>query len=147
MIFFLIFFILPLTEVMVFVAVGGEIGLLSTLMLCVLTALIGSFLVHKQGIEVLFRGRAALMEGVFPAQELFDGFCIVVAGAMLITPGFVTDTIGFSLLIPAVRRFAQERVTAYVEKRTAQSRGRCDLSHPVPGDIEGTYQRLDRVDD
>lgn len=147
MIFFLIFFIIPLTEVMVFLAVGGEIGFLRTFLICVLTALIGSFLVQKQGIETLFRGRAALDQGVFPAQELFDGFCIVIAGAMLITPGFVTDTLGFSLLIPKIRSLLQDRVTLYINKRAAQAQRRRDPFHQDHGDIEGTYQRLDRDDD
>ncbi|MCB1556938.1 MAG: FxsA family protein [Alphaproteobacteria bacterium] len=102
--FFIIFLIIPLIEVGLFIAVGGEIGVFSTLMLCVLTAVLGAAIIRHQGIETLFSVRSAVDQGKLPVQGLFDGLCLAIAGALLLTPGFFTDAIGFSLLVPGLRR-------------------------------------------
>ena len=94
---------LPLIEIWVFIEVGGEIGALTTVGICVLTALIGTVMIRAQGIATLMRARGQMEQGTLPARELFDGLCLIIAGAFLLTPGFVTDTLGFLLLIPAFR--------------------------------------------
>lgn len=142
MLFFVIFIIIPLMEISVFISVGDEIGVIQTLLLCFLTAAIGGYLVKMQGLDTLFRGRQVMNQGYLPVQELFDGFCIVVAGAMLITPGFVTDFIGFSLLVPPVRRMVQaylsKRMDIYME--TSASR---KPQPPQSGVIEGEFERVE----
>lgn len=129
-------------EVYVFLQAGRHIGLLDTLLLCILTAVIGSFLVRKQGLETLLRGRASMMNGQLPVSEMFHGFCIVIAGALLITPGFVTDTIGFLLLIPPVRdllrTYLSKHFDGVVETQTYRRRD--------DGVIEGEYRRVDEPD-
>jgi len=142
MIFFIIFIIIPLTEISVFIAVGDEIGILATLLLCLLTAIIGGFLVRQQGLNTLFRGRQALNQGYLPVEEIFDGFCIVISGAMLITPGFVTDIIGFSLLIPAVRRILRTHLSSRMEFYMDTS-GQDYSSRPRGDIIEGDYEKVD----
>jgi UPF0716 protein FxsA len=71
--------------------------------LVVLTAVIGTALFRAQGFRVLMRAQDTLAQGGFPAEELFDGICILVAGVLLLTPGFVTDTLGLALLVPGLR--------------------------------------------
>lgn len=101
--FFIIFLIIPLIEIALFLRVGAEIGIVSTLLLCVVTAALGGFLIRQQGLQTLFSVRGAMEQGQLPIEGLFDGLCLAVAGALLLTPGFFTDAIGFSLLVPPVR--------------------------------------------
>lgn len=103
MLFFVIFMVIPFLEIMVFITVGTKIGLFTTLGLCFLTALIGGSIVKYQGLNTLMSAQNSLRKGELPSRALFDGLCIVAAGAMLITPGFITDFLGFSLLVPPVR--------------------------------------------
>ena len=103
MLFFIIFLIIPLIEIALFVTIGEEIGLVTTLLLSVLTAIIGASLLRQQGLKVLFSAQKQLSTGDLPLQEIFDGFCLAIAGTTLITPGFFTDFIGFMLLLPPIR--------------------------------------------
>ncbi|MEM8832980.1 MAG: FxsA family protein [Pseudomonadota bacterium] len=106
--FIILFIIIPLVEIYFFLLVGDAVGILQTLLLCVLTAIIGGFLVKKQGLETLFNAQKNLQGGTLPMKEIFDGFCLVVAGALLMTPGFFTDIVGFSLLVPFFRDFLKK---------------------------------------
>ncbi|BCU07515.1 FxsA family protein [Allochromatium tepidum] len=105
----LLFVGLPLTELYVLIQVGSEIGALSTILLLILTAVVGIWIVRYQGFGVLMRVRDLLDRGEVPAIELLDGALILVAGLCLILPGFVTDSLGFLLLIPPLRRRLIER--------------------------------------
>lgn len=97
------FIAVPLLEIAVFIQVGGLIGLWPTLGLVLLTAVAGTWLLRMQGMATLSRARSQLDQGVLPARELFDGLCLVFAGALLLTPGFVTDSLGLLLFVPALR--------------------------------------------
>ena len=99
----LLFLIVPLAEIALLIEVGGAIGTLPTIAACVGTAALGGVLVRSQGRAVLAALSRALAEGRLPAREAFDGACILVAGALLMTPGFLTDAAGFALLVPALR--------------------------------------------
>jgi len=94
----------PIIEIAVFIEVGGRIGLWSTIGIVILTAVIGTAMLRQQGISVLFRIQENLNANRMPVRELFDGVCLVAAGALLLTPGFVTDAIGFLLFIPPLRQ-------------------------------------------
>lgn len=98
-----VFFVTPLIEMYLLIEVGGWIGALPTIGLVVLTAVIGVFLLRVQGLTTLGRGIAKLQSGVMPAAEMVEGFLLAVAGALLLTPGFVTDGFGFCLLTPPLR--------------------------------------------
>lgn len=100
---FIIFILIPMVEIAVFIAVGEHIGLGTTLLLAFLTAIIGGIIIRRQGMETVVSLRTQMERGGLPLKEIFDGFCLVAAGALLITPGFVTDTMGFLLLIPKIR--------------------------------------------
>ncbi|PCH58922.1 MAG: hypothetical protein COC19_08105 [SAR86 cluster bacterium] len=103
--FIMVFFIaVPLLEMMLLFRVSDEIGGLSTIMLVVLTAVIGVQVLKRQGLSTLIRANARLQSGQIPAQEIVEGMMLAGAGALLLTPGFITDFIGFALLTPPLRR-------------------------------------------
>ena len=111
------FILFPLAEVAVFIEVGGEIGALPTVVACVVTAVIGSFLLRVQGLATLGRVREQMDRGIPPARELFDGALLLLAGALLLVPGFVTDAIGFLLFLPPLRGYLFAQVTKHAEVR------------------------------
>lgn len=99
------FIAVPIIEIAVFIQAGEHLGLWPTLATIVLTAMIGTALLRHQGLATLARARESMNNDMFPAAEVFDGLCLLVAGALLITPGFVTDGAGFLLFIPALRAY------------------------------------------
>ncbi|GMR01217.1 MAG: membrane protein FxsA [Gammaproteobacteria bacterium] len=100
----LLFIIIPLIELYVIIAVGEEIGAFWTVILVLLTAVIGVNLLRIQGMSTLMRAQRNMAQGAVPAMEMMEGIALAVAGVLLITPGFITDSIGFLCLIPASRR-------------------------------------------
>lgn len=116
--------------------VGEHIGVVPTLLLCVLSAMIGSALLRRQGLATLLSVQRSLQGGGMPLQELFDGFCLALAGVLLMTPGFFTDAMGFALLIPRVRVWVRAWALRYCE---VQARAQ----EAESGIIEGDFIRLD----
>ena len=94
----------PLLDIAVFIEVGEAIGLWPTLATVILTALFGAWCLRAQGLATLARARAQIDRGALPARELFDGACLLIAGAFLLTPGMITDSVGFLLFVPPFRR-------------------------------------------
>lgn len=105
---FIAFLLVPPIEIGLFVAVGGRIGVWPTMGIVLLTAVIGARLVSLQGRGVLSQIRDEFIAGQFPAKTLAHGAMILVAGALLLTPGFLTDAIGFSLLSPQIRELLRK---------------------------------------
>jgi len=101
----LLFIVMPILEMWLLITVGGYIGALSTILLVMLTALVGIGLLRAQGFATLWRGREKLQQGKVPAQEMIEGIVLAVSGALLLTPGFVTDAVGFLGLLPFSRVF------------------------------------------
>ena len=116
--FLAVFGLVAVAEMATFFWVESRIGLGWALALAVLTALVGSFLVRRAGLSVLNRIQGKLGQGQLPGRELSDGAAVLVSGAFLISPGFITDVLGFMLLIPAVRglvyRTLWKRVSARI---------------------------------
>ena len=112
---FLLFLAVPLIEIALFIQVGGAIGLFPTLGIVVLTAILGTYLVRSQGLQAMDRLRRSFNELRDPVEPLAHGAMILFSGALLLTPGFFTDAVGFALLLPPVRaavfRYLQSRVT------------------------------------
>lgn len=94
---------IPLIEIFLFIEVGGWIGAWPTIALVILTAFIGTALLRQQGLATLARAQAEINEDRLPLGEIFNGFCLLVGGVLLLTPGFLTDALGFALLIPPMR--------------------------------------------
>lgn len=144
---FLLFVLMPIGEMYLLFQVGDYIGALPTIGLVMLTAMIGIFLLRRQGLATLTRGMQRLEAGQMPASEMAEGLLLAVAGALLLTPGFVTDTIGFVLLTPPLRR----QIAAYLIDRAmvvgVAQRGGQARNHPPRGSgpsvIDGEYERKD----
>lgn len=102
--FLLIFVGAPLVELYLLIEVGSVIGALPTIALSIFTAVLGGMLVRVQGFRVLFRAQAALDQHEVPALELLEGALLLLVGLALLLPGFITDAVGFLLLVPALRR-------------------------------------------
>ncbi|NQV85359.1 MAG: FxsA family protein [Rhodospirillales bacterium] len=111
------FIAVPIIEITLFIEVGGRIGLAPTVGVVILTALAGTALLRHQGLATLRKAQASLQENRFPMDEVFDGLCLVVAGALLLTPGFFTDAIGLSLFVPPFRTLLRRRITAFLIAR------------------------------
>jgi len=129
----LAFIVVPILEIAVFIQAGELIGLWPTLGGIVLTAVVGVALLRWQGLKTLQRAQANLAEGTVPLSPMAEGLALVVAGALLLTPGFVTDAVGFLLLVPAVR----QRIGAYLIKHmTFMTSGMSGMTGfgPPPGD-------------
>lgn len=119
----LAFIAVPMAEIAVFISVGGIIGLWPTLAIVVLTAFIGTYLLRQQGLGVLREIETRINQGDVPVQALFDGACLLLAGALLLTPGFITDTLGLLLFLPPVRRYAGRLILHHFTIRAARRQG------------------------
>ena len=101
----LLFFItIPVVEMYILILVGGQIGALTTIALVVLTATIGLWLFRREGFATLQNLQSKLNHGEIPGKELLEGVMLLIGGALLLTPGFVTDSIGFVCLLPGLRK-------------------------------------------
>ena len=106
--FFLLF--VPILEIAVFILVGGEIGVVTTIALVLLTAIAGSILLRVQGFSTLNRIQMKMQAEEVPGEELINGVMILIAGVLLLTPGFVTDALGFLLFFPPFRKLVWNRI-------------------------------------
>ena len=133
----------PLVEIALFIRVGGWLGLVPTLALIVLTAVVGTAVMRHQGFTVLRRAQSQMEQGGVPVQEVFEGVCLMLAGALLLTPGFLTDTVGALLLLPPVRAALYRRVKAHLEARVVVA-GRAPLRPGGrPPVIEGEFEEVE----
>ena len=99
----LAFTIIPIIEIYLLIEIGSIFGVLTAITLVILTGFLGAFMARMQGLQTLFRIQESLREGRMPSGELLDALLIVIAGVVLLTPGFLTDSAGFLLLIPTTR--------------------------------------------
>lgn len=113
----LLFIVVPIVELMLLIRMGQIVGLLPTLALVVTTGVVGAGLARLEGLKTLWTLQSELAQGRLPAQAIMDGLAILVGGALLLTPGILTDILGFALLLPRSRRAIQKRVRARLEKR------------------------------
>jgi UPF0716 protein FxsA len=116
----------PVVELYVLIKIGAVIGALPTLGLIILTAIMGAALLRQQGLVTLHRFRTALDEGYLPAMEIVEGVALLIGGVLLLTPGFVTDAVGFLLLLPITRK---------AMLKAAVKRSRFTQNPPVKGRV------------
>ena len=114
---FLLFIALPIAELYVIVQVGQSIGVLPTLALLIVDSLVGAALARSQSRAAWERFNRALAEGRVPARETFDGAMLILGGALLITPGFITDAFGLALLLPPSRAVIRNLLVRAVGRR------------------------------
>ena len=115
---FLIFIIIPILEITIFITVGSNIGVLNTIAIILLTALVGIFLVRRKGLSLLFNARQNMSQGIMPTEEIKGGIFLLISGLLLITPGFFTDCIGFSMFLKPVQNFVAFKAKQYFQSRT-----------------------------
>lgn len=128
---FAIFVAVPIIEIALFIQVGGFIGLFPTLAIVILTALLGTYLVRQQGALALSQLRNSFNELQDPSEPLAHGAMILFSGALLLTPGFFTDAVGFLLLIPRVREilFREVRSRVTVKSFSVNSQSSVQTEH------------------
>lgn len=114
---FLLFITVPLIELFLFLVIGQKIGILPTFAIILLTGVLGASLARSQGLKVLAKYQQSIAQGKLPHEAVIDGLLILIAGALLLTPGFLTDTIGFLLLAPAVRQIVRSRLETSLRDR------------------------------
>ena len=114
---FFIFIFVPIIEIIIFITVGSSIGILNTIVVILITALAGIYLVRRQGINLLFNAQRNLSQGVMPAQEIKGGIFLLISGLLLITPGFFTDCIGFLMFLKPVQNFVELKAKKYFQSR------------------------------
>lgn len=138
--FFLIFILLPVAEIAVFLQVADEIGFLGALGLLILAGFAGGALLRYQGFQTILSMRQSMRGRRAQAAGLFDGFFMMLAGFLLILPGFLSDVLALSLLLPGVRRILRDALKAYVfQGASPQPGGRARGAGDV---IEGEYEDL-----
>ena len=135
-IFFVLFLVIPIIEIFFLIKVGEVIGAFPTIILVVLTAVIGAGLLRQQGLSTLARFQQNISAGKLPAQEMVEGIMLAVGGALLMTPGFVTDTMGFLCLLP----FSRKYIAANIIKRSG-AKISAGMSGGFTGSAGGFYQQ------
>lgn len=139
---FVAFLLVPLIEIALFIQIGGLIGLWPTLGIVILTAVLGTYLVRSQGLMALNNLRGSFSRLEDPSEPLAHGAMILLAGALLLTPGFFTDAVGFALLAPPVRLM----LIAYIRKNIKVQRFEMG-PHPDPFSDQTTRRPRDTVID
>lgn len=163
----LVFVAVPLLEIALLIKLGGAIGFWTTLAIVIGTAIVGTSIMHRQGLQAMIKAQDSLAEGKLPLESVVDGAFLLMSGAFLLTPGLITDTIGFLFLIPPLRQFlarwGYNRFFARAGKQRAPGYGaqQEDYGRPAGPDrgsglgpddgrdfgsgpvIDGEFQRLD----
>jgi UPF0716 protein FxsA len=117
---FLAFTLVPFIEIYLLIKIGGQVGAFNTILIVILTGLLGASLARLEGIKTMTKVRDSLNRGDLPAEEMLDAMLIFVAGVVLLTPGFLTDLTGLALLVPKLRywfkRWLRKKFDEWLEK-------------------------------
>ena len=114
---FLLFIFIPIIEISIFITVGSNIGILNTIAIILLTAIVGIFFVRRQGLNLLFNAQRNMSQGIMPTEEIKGGIFLLISGLLLITPGFFTDCIGFVMFLKPVQDFISRQASNYFRSR------------------------------
>ena len=117
---FLLFIFIPIIEIAIFITVGSNIGILNTIAIILLTAVIGIYFVRRQGLSLLFNAQRNMTQGIMPTEEIKGGIFLLISGLLLITPGFFTDCAGFLMFLNPVQNFISQKARNYFHSRTRQ---------------------------
>ncbi|MCK4943126.1 MAG: membrane protein FxsA [Candidatus Aminicenantes bacterium] len=112
-----LFVMVPLVELSILIKLGKYLGTLNTILIIILTGILGAAFARSQGAGIISRIRNSLNQGQIPGDELIQGLLILAGGLMLITPGFITDLLGFSLILPYSRKWYARMFLSYIEKK------------------------------
>lgn len=128
----LLFTIIPVVELFVLIEIGGHIGTMNTIALIVLTGIIGASFAKSQGAQIIYEIRSTFNQGQIPGKELLQGVMILAGGILLLTPGFITDLVGFSLLFPLTRLFYTRAALSYIKKKYKSGQWNIITTFPGP---------------
>lgn len=131
--------LVPIVELTVLVAVAGKIGVLTTVALVVLMSFVGAAVARRQGLGSLRRLQQAVQAGRPPVAEVFDGFCVLLGGGLLVLPGFVSDVAGAALLLPPVRALLYKAMAQREQRQSPPDAGRRQVEV-----IEGEYEEIEQ---
>ena len=139
---FLFFFTVPFVEIYLLLQLGGIVGIFPTILLVIFTAILGAWLLRQQGFATWKRFQDNLAKGEVPAYEMIEGPILLVGGALLLTPGFFTDALGFACLIPQTRKFFAQYV---LEKHLIRTQNGSPFQQPKSENnaLEGEFKRED----
>lgn len=144
--FFLLVLVLSLSELYLLIYVAEHTTLLTTLALCVLTGVVGGAMVRAQGLRTLANIQRSLARGQVPAQDIVSGLILLMIGTLFLTPGFLTDTLAFMILIPPVRKVVAGFLVGYFKRRIRFSKvgfGKKAASSGNTFEPEGTVIEVD----
>ena len=119
---FLVFTTVPIVEIYLLIHIGSVFGVFTSIALVVFTGFLGAYLARIQGLKTLFKMQKSVKEGRMPSGELLEALLIVAAGLVLLTPGFLTDTVGFLLLLPNVRNIVKSWVQSKIKTQYMSER-------------------------
>ncbi|MEW9797689.1 FxsA family protein [Alteromonas sp. CYL-A6] len=148
---FLLFAVMPIIEITVLIQVGGMIGGWNTVAIVILTAFAGAYLVRREGLQTLQTAQRKMQQNQLPGREMMEGLMLVIAGVLLVTPGFITDIIGFLFVLPPTRKLLAAGLSKHLKMRVVTSQGGFTAysQHAAPEDfrsprgegdiIEGEY--------
>lgn len=146
---FLLFAILPIAEIAILINVGEQIGGWYTVAIVILTAFVGARLVRQQGLSTLTQAQQKMQTGIMPGQEMAEGLLLVIAGVLLVTPGFITDILGFLLTLPITRPIIAKGILARLTVKMVSPSFQGDFQHKSHAQtqtediIEGEFERKD----
>ena len=150
---FLLFALLPILEITILITVGEQIGGWNTVAIVVATAFVGAYLVRQQGLSTLLTAQQKMQSGVIPGQEMAEGLLLVISGVLLVTPGFITDIVGFLLCLPVSRPLIAKALLKQLSLKVVQTHTQQNAyshyqqsktSEAAQGDIiEGEYEKKD----
>lgn len=136
----LLFIIVPLVEIYLFITIGQMIGVLPTVLLVILTAIVGTYLLRVQGLATLQKIQSTLEKGLMPTEALIEGILLILGGALLLTPGFFTDVVGFFCIVPILRTHLISWLKRYI---LLINQSASPKRPKQPSTIEGEYRRED----
>ncbi|QEE37103.1 FxsA family protein [Octadecabacter sp. SW4] len=139
----ILFIVIPLIEIALFIQVGGAIGLLATLVIVIGTAVLGAALVRSQGAQAMANLRQSMNELTDPTEHLAHGAMILFSGALLLTPGFFTDAVGFALLVPAIRLAVYKALRARMDVQSFEMGQNPRPRGPQDQVIDGEFEEVD----
>lgn len=142
---FLFFLVVPFVEIYLLLQVGGVIGAFPTVLLVVFTAALGAWLLRRQGFATWQRFQTNLAQGTIPAYEMIEGPILLVGGALLLTPGFFTDALGFACLIPSLRRRIAQYIIEHHLLMTTYGNGINPAQSRRQDIIEGEFTKEDET--
>jgi UPF0716 protein FxsA len=143
-IFAVLFLVVPIVEIFLLIQVGGIIGVWPTILCVVGTAVAGAYLLRQQGLSTLARFQNNMSTGVLPAKEMLEGVALLIGGALLMTPGFFTDAVGFLCLLPFTRGFIVKKILSRASFSVGGMGGFTGAAHGKSSDediIDAEYTR------